>query len=169
MSPDASSSSHDAIVVGRDYALTCHHQILLSYFPAKVSVEALRAVHAAHMTLRTKHPEGTVTLAIVASGIAMPERDVRIVAAQIGREASVGLLGEGLVLQGHAFWVAMARSTLRAIQIVSHSFHSRSYFSAVPEAAGWALERSGRSQSEHAELVRTLDALVAAVDRAAPR
>lgn len=157
---DTPGSRDESVRLGPDLAYTTHHQILLTYFTGRTTADSLRALHAAHMRLRARFPSGTVTLAVVGPGTAIPGRDVRKVAAQTGREASVGLLGEGVVLQGHAFWVAMARSALRAIQLLSHALHGRSIFESVDEGARWALGRAGRPAGEAPVVVAQLAALI---------
>lgn len=148
-----------AVRLGPDVAYATHDAILVAYFTGRTEASSLRALHEAHMALRARYPGGTVTLSLVGPGTAIPKRDVRQVAAELGRAASVGLLGEGVILAGHEFWVAMARTALRTITLLSHAMHSRSTFGDVREGALWALELAGRPATEADDLVGTIEAL----------
>lgn len=146
------------------------NDILLSYYPAPVTVAGLSAVHELHLAQAERTPKGTATLGIIGSGIPIPGRDVRAYAARIGRLSSGRLRGECVVIDGHPIWVGMGRSAFRAIQLLSQAWHPREVFGALEPAARWSLTRVARDPSEAPELLAAATGLMArwAEQHAAP-
>lgn len=150
----------DEPTVGAKYALVAWNDVLVSYFPRAIDVPTLAALHEAHLALRARHPEGTVTLGIIGGGIAIPTPDVRAYAARIAREVSPRHLGEAIVLEGHPFWVRTARTALRTIHLVSSAWHPRQVFADTPSAVAWVLERSAHRAQGAASLLAAANGLV---------
>lgn len=157
-------TEHPVFSASRDYAVGAWNDVLISYFAERVTVPALESVHRASVALRAMHPLGTTTLGIVRAGIPMPRSDARAYAAQIARESTTHLKGECIVITGHPFWVGMARSALRAIELISKPWHPRAVFDAIEPASLWAIKRAGRSPTDAVALTEAAEAIVAASD-----
>lgn len=148
--------SHPVFSAGRDHAVGAWRDVLISYFPARVSVGAVDAVHRANQKLRVLNGgRSTITLGIIAPGIPMPSREVRAYAAKVNRESTAFMKGECFVISGHPFWVGMARSALRAIELVARPWHPRAVFESLLPATEWIIERAGHDTGEAAELLET--------------
>ncbi len=147
--------------LGPNHAALGWRDVLVSYYPTRVTVAGLEAVHRLHLEQRARHPRGTATLGIVGSGIPIPGRDVRGFAARIGRASSSDLRGECIVLEGHPFWVSMGRSAFRAIQLVSRAWHPREVFGELAPAARWSIDRVCGDPASVGELVSATHDLVA--------
>ena len=57
-------TEHPVFSVSREHAVGAFHEVLISFFPSRVTVDALEAVHVASVALRAMHPAGTTTLAV---------------------------------------------------------------------------------------------------------
>ena len=157
--------THPLCSVAADYAVSAWENVLVAYFPDRVTVPALAAVHGANLALLRDFPEGTATLAIVRGGMPMPRSDARAYAAKIGREASARLRGECIVIDGHPLWARTARTVLYTIGLVSTSLHPRGVFDAVDPACRWGLDKGGHTKTPAFQLVTTVEALIAANHR----
>lgn len=154
--------SHPVFSASTDHAVGAWEDVLICYFPTRVTVRSIEAVHCANVALRAMYPGGTTTLGIVSSGIPMPSHDTRAYAAKINRESTAFLKGECFVISGHPFWVGMARSALRAIELVARPWHPRAVFDSVEPASRWVLEKSGHADVNGAELVRAANIIMSA-------
>jgi hypothetical protein len=157
--------AHPVFSASNDHAVGAWEDVLISYFPARLTISSIQAVHRANVALREMHPNGTTTMGIVSAGIPMPTRDTRAFAAKINREATAHLKGECVVISGHPFWVGMARSAWRAIELVARPWHPRAVFDAIEPASLWVLEKAGRSKSEARALQHAATVIIAACEQ----
>ena len=157
---------HPVYTVSAEHAVSAWNNVLVAYFPDRVTVPALAAVHGANMALLQDHPAGTATLTLLRAGMPMPRSDARAYAAKIGREASGRLRGECIVIDGHPLWARMARAVLYTVQLVTTPLHPRAVLSSRPDSYVWVLKQAGH-QSEHAGRLQAFaEALLAANGRA---
>lgn len=157
-------TAHPVFSASHEYAVGAWKDVLISYYAERVTVPVLESVHRASIALREMHPGGMTTLGIVRAGIPMPRSDARAFAAKIGRESTNHLRGECIVIGGHPFWVGMARSALRAIELISKPWHPRAVFDTIEPAALWVVKRAGRTPAEAVTLTQAVGAIVAASD-----
>lgn len=151
--------------VSVDHAVGAWNDILIAYFPDRVTVAALAAVHDANLTLRASYPAGTTTLSIVRAGMPMPRQDARAFAAEIGREATTHLRGECVVIDGHPLWARTARTVLYSIELLVTPLHPRAVFESAEQAYPWVLGRAGHPPSEARGLHEATRAVIAANHR----
>ena len=151
--------------VSFDHSVGAWNNILIVYFPDRVTVDALAAVHDANLALRASHPGGTTTLSIVRAGMPMPRSDARQFAAKIGREATHHLRGECIIIDGHPLWARTARTVLYTIELLVTPLHPRAVFDSVEQGYPWALARAGHDESEAPTLREATTAIIAANHR----
>ena len=148
-----------------DHSVGAWNNILIVYFPDRVTVAALAAVHGANLALRASYPTGTTTLSIVRAGMPMPRSDARQFAAKIGREATPHLRGECIIIDGHPLWARTARTVLYTIELLVTPLHPRAVFDSVEQGYPWALARAGHDESEAPTLREATTAIIAANHR----
>ena len=165
LAPFDDPTNHRLFSVSDEHAVSAWHNILLSYFPERVSVRALAAVHGANMALLEECPAGTVTLGVLRAGAPMPRSDARAYAAKIGREATSRLRGECIIVSGHPMWARMARAVLHTIELVSTPLHPRAVFDSPAASLPWVLERAGRPLEDAPVLGAAFEALIASAHR----
>jgi hypothetical protein len=151
--------------VSVDHAVGSWNDILIAYFPDRVTVAALAAVHDANLALRASYPGGTTTLSILRAGMPMPRQDARAFAAKIGREATPHLRGECVVINGHPIWARTARAVLYSIELVVTPLHPRAVFESIEQAYPWALAKAGHPTHETSGLREAARSVIAANHR----
>ena len=161
----ASSPPAPLTSVSLDHSVGAWNNILIAYFPDRVTVDALAAVHDANLALRETYPSGTTTLSIVRAGMPMPRSDARQFAAKIGREATPHLRGECIIIDGHPLWARTARTVLYTIELLVTPLHPRAVFDSVEQGYPWALARAGHDESEAPTLREATTAIIAANHR----
>jgi hypothetical protein len=161
----ASSPPEPLTSVSVDHSVGAWNGVLIAYFPDRVTVAALAAVHDANLALRASYPAGTTTLSILRAGMPMPRPDARAFAAKIGREATTHLRGECIVISGHPLWARTARAVLYSIELVVTPLHPRGVFESAEQAYPWALSKSGHPLSELPALHEATSAIIAANHR----
>lgn len=147
MRGDESVSTKSELVIlhlGEDHALGHFHETLISVFPSRVTIDILDRTHEAHHALSRRYPDGTATLALIGSGIPVVTGATRARAAEVGRLAPRSMRGECLVMHGHGFWMATARTALRAIRLASHAVHPQTTCATIDEGARWITGQLGR-------------------------
>lgn len=150
----STKSELEVLHVGEDHAVGYFHEVLISIFPSRVTVDVIRRTHEAHHDLSRRHPDGTATLALIGSGIPVVTGPVRAYAAEVARLAPRSMRGECLVIHGHGFWVATARTALRAIRLASHAVHPQTTCSTIDEGARWTVGQVRRPAADAARLSR---------------
>lgn len=161
----ASSLPEPLTSVSLDHSVGAWNNILIAYFPDRVTVAALEAVHHANLALRERHPSGTTTLSLVRAGMPMPDSTARAYAAQIGREATPHLRGECVIIDGHPLWARTARTVLYTIELVVTPLHPRAVFDSAEHGYPWVLEKADHPLSEAPALREATNAIVAANHR----
>jgi hypothetical protein len=157
---------HPLFAVSDEYAVSAWHNVFVAYFPDRVTVPALEAVHAANLALLRDHPAGTTALTLLRAGMPMPRSDARAYAAKIGREVTGRLRGECIIIDGHPLWARMARTVLYTVELVATPLHPRAVFDSASASYPWVLQKAGHSEAHVARLAAFAVALVAANRRA---
>src|SRR5688572_25134272 len=88
---------HPVFSSSRDHAVGAWEDVLIAYFPTRLTVSSIEAVYRANVALHAMYPRGTTTLGIASSGIPMPTHDVRAYAAHVNRMSTSFLKGECFV------------------------------------------------------------------------
>ena len=165
----STTSELEILHLGGDHALGHFHEILLSVFPSRVTIDILDRTHEAHHALARHYPNGTATLALIGSGIPVVTGVTRARAAEVGRLTPRTMRGECLVMHGHGFWMATARTALRAIRLASHAVHPQTTCATIDDGARWITSQLGRPSTDAVRLAHAAADLEARFRRRHPR